>query len=217
MDEQREAESHRLVGGELCLDFANTLNGHARQPRHEYLRDYRDLVLWGRHAGVLPAAEAGAVLNEAAEHPVEAEAAYRRGLELRETIFRIFIAVADGNQVDGGDLEGLGAAWREGQGHARLVRSAGGFSLGWDDEPCLDGLLRAVAASAVALLTSPQVDRVRSCAGERCDWLFVDASRNHLRRWCSMDECGNRAKMQRRQSKKNKAPLDLDNSGYPSP
>jgi predicted RNA-binding Zn ribbon-like protein len=51
------------------------------------------------------------------------------------------------------------------------------------------------------MLASPQVLLVRSCAGANCDWLFVDTSRNHLRRWCSMDECGNLAKMQRRQAR----------------
>jgi len=201
MDEQRESENHRLVGGELFLDFANTLNGHARLPHHEYLHDYRDTVLWGRHAGVLPLNEARDLLHEAARRPARAQIIYSRGLELRETIFRIFASLSGGNRVDRSDLERLNAAWREGQAHARLVVSSSGFTLGWDDEPCLERLLRAVAASAIHLLASPQACQVRSCAGTRCDWLFVDASRNHLRRWCSMDECGNRAKMQRRQAR----------------
>jgi predicted RNA-binding Zn ribbon-like protein len=201
MDVQREAENHRLVGGELCLDFANTLNGHAWLPHHEYLHDYRDTVLWGRHAGVLPPDEAGTLLSEAALRPAAAELVYRRGLELRETIFRIFASLAGGHPVRASDLERLNAAWRDGQAHARLVIISGGFSLGWDDEPCLERLLRAVAASAIHLLASPQSLQVRSCAGANCDWLFIDASRNHLRRWCSMDECGNRAKMQRRQAR----------------
>lgn len=201
MDEKREAENNRLVGGELCLDFANTLNGHARIPHHEYLHDYRDMVLWGRHASVLPPDVAGMLLGEAAHRPAEAENVYRQGLELREAIFRIFASLAGGRPVRASDLERLNAAWRDGQSHARLAVSSGGFSLGWDDEPCLERLLRAVAASAIQILASPQVFLVRSCAGANCDWLFVDTSRNHLRRWCSMDECGNRAKMQRRQTR----------------
>ena len=201
MVEHRESEGHRLVGGELCLDFANTVNGHSRLTQHEYLHDYKDLVLWGRHTGVLTAGETGVLLKEAVVQTVEAEAVYRKGLDLREVTFRIFSALAGGSQADGGDLKHLSTFWQEGQGHARLVRSAGGFSLGWDDEPCLESLLRAVASSAIHLLTAPQVRQVRSCDGALCDWLFVDASRNHLRRWCSMDECGNRAKMHRRQLK----------------
>lgn len=198
MDEPRESESHRLIGGELCLDFANTVNGHARQNPHEYLFDYRDMLLWGRHAGVLSAEEFGGLLGETTRHPSQAQAVFRQGLELRETIFRIFTAQAAGNRVDENDLQRLGAIWQAGLAHLHLVHSDGGFSLSWDDEPCLERLARLVAASAIHLLTSPQMQQVQICSGERCDWLFIDTSRNHLRRWCSMDECGNRAKMQRR-------------------
>src|SRR5438128_325072 len=31
----------------------------------------------------------------------------------------------------------------------------------------------------------------------RCAWLFLDSTRNHSRRYCSMTECGNRAKQRR--------------------
>jgi len=202
MDTYRESESHRLIGGELCLDFANTVNGHARLPQHEYIHDYRDLVLWSRHAGSVNESEARELLEQGAVYPIEAEMVYRQGLELRESIFRTFAALAGGGRADRDDLHHLNTSWQEGQRHVCMIHTPAGFSLGWDDEPCLQGLLRTVAASAIQLLTSPQVHRVRSCAGERCDWLFVDTSRNHLRRWCSMDECGNRAKMQRRQLKK---------------
>jgi len=201
MDEPRESESHRLIGGELCLDFANTVNGHARPTQHEYLHDFRDVLVWGRRAGALSVDKVGVLLREADRRPGEAKAIYSQALELRETIFRIFAALAGGRPTDGSDLARLNSAWREGQGHARLIHSGDGFSLGWDDEPCLDHLLRSVAASAIGLLVSPQVGLIRTCAGEHCDWLFVDTSRNHLRRWCSMEECGNRAKMQRRQAK----------------
>jgi len=206
MDEPREAERHRLVGGVLCLDFANTLNGHDRTPHHEYLHDYRDLVLWGRHAGSLSEEEAEVLLGEATRRPAEAEAVYSLGLELRETIFRLFSSMAKGEKANAGDLEHLGAAWRAGQAHVHLAPAAGGFRLGWDDEPCLEHLLRTVSASAVVLLISGALPRVRMCAGVRCDWLFVDTSRNHLRRWCSMDECGNHAKMQRRRERRKPAP-----------
>jgi len=205
MGEAREAESHRLVGGNLCLDFANTLNGHDRPSGHEYLHDYRDLVLWGRHAGVLSAPAYAELLERAAARPAEAQAAYRASLELREAIFRAFSALAGGDQPEAADVERLAAAWRAGQAHRSLRRDAMGFRLGWDDEPCLDGLLRTVSAAAVALLTSPELGRVRRCDGAGCDWLFVDTSRNHLRRWCTLDECGNRAKLRRRSDRRRSA------------
>lgn len=198
MEKARASESHRLIGGELCLDFANTLNGHTRSDPHEYLHDCRDLLLWGRHAGVLTEQAADVLLREATLHPEQAQSAYRSGLELRETIFCIFSSLSHNGRVEPRDRQRLNAAWQAGRSHLRLVQAAGGFSLDWDDEPCLERVARLAVDSAVNLLISPQVLQVRSCSGAGCDWLFLDASRNHLRRWCSMDECGNRAKMQRR-------------------
>lgn len=202
MREQREAEHHRLIGGDLCLDFANTLNGHVRPPRHEYLHDYRDLVLWSRHASILSTGGSKALLRQAAEWPSDAEAVFRKALALRETIFRIFSALALGKKSADTDLNWLNRAWKKGQHHAQLVVTPIGFTLGWDDEPSLERIPRLIAASAVHLLTSENIKQIRKCAGEHCDWLFIDTSRNHLRRWCSMDECGNRAKMRRRQRRK---------------
>ena len=53
-------------------------------------------------------------------------------------------------------------------------------------------LLR-VAWAAGELLTSGELDRVKACPGDECGWLFLD--RSGRRRWCSMDSCGNRAKV----------------------
>lgn len=36
--------------------------------------------------------------------------------------------------------------------------------------------------------------RVRECAGPTCPVVYLDTSRNHSRRWCSMEVCGARAK-----------------------
>ncbi len=202
MSEQREAEIHQLIGGELCLDFANTANGHVVPPWHEYLHDYRDLILWAQHAQVVSAGEAKELLRQAKAHPAETEEAFQKALALRETIFRIFSALAFGSKPAGTDISQLNEAWQKSQRHARLVAVRDGFMLGWDDDPSLERVARLAAASAVNLLTSETSTRVRRCSGDRCDWLFVDTSRNHLRRWCSMDTCGNHAKMHRRQQRK---------------
>lgn len=202
MHRLREAETHRLIAGDAALNFANTLNGHARPAGHEYLHDFRDLALWCRHAGLLSARETQAVLKHAAGHPAEAQNVYRRSLTLRESIFRVFRAMAVGGQPAPQDLEPLNAAWREGQRHAKVSLSPEGFSVAWDDDARLGQIPRVISSAAVQTLISSKASRVKRCAGEGCDWLFVDDSRNHLRRWCSMDECGNRAKMRRRQQRK---------------
>ncbi|MFE7135665.1 CGNR zinc finger domain-containing protein [Streptomyces sp. NPDC057638] len=49
------------------------------------------------------------------------------------------------------------------------------------------------------LATAP--DRIRVCAQPDCIRYFLDTSRNGTRRWCSMAECGNRAKAARHYSR----------------
>lgn len=198
----REAETHRLVAGDRCLDFANTLNGHNRASGHEYLHNFKDLVLWSRHAGLLTAGEVYLAARQERIRPQAAEAIFHRAIRLREVTFRIFRAVADGKRPQADDLRGLDGAWGEAQRHAHIIRSNKGFAVGWVDDAILELIPRRLSASAVDLLTSRRLTQVRACSGDGCDWLFVDSSRNHLRRWCSMDECGNRAKMRRREARR---------------
>ena len=86
MDQPRDAEIHHLIGGALCLDFANTLYGHGESPLHEYLHDYRDLMLWSRHAGILETQKARLLLQEADQNAAGAEAVFRRAIALRERL-----------------------------------------------------------------------------------------------------------------------------------
>jgi predicted RNA-binding Zn ribbon-like protein len=197
-----EAETHRLIAGTVCLDFANTVNGHLRENPHEYLKNYMDLVLWSRHAGILSAQEASILARAAARHPAQAARTYARALKLRETIYRIFAAHAHGLKPPMDDLEALNAARSDALVRSRVAPMQRGYIWEWTDKTALDRLLWPLALSAADLLVSGDFTRVRACAGDRCDWLFIDTSRNHLRRWCSMDECGNRAKGKRFQERK---------------
>lgn len=195
MTEPRDAESHHLIGGILCLDFANTLYGHT-EVIHEYLFDYRDLVLWSSHAGILSAQRAGILLSKWEQAPGEPDAVFRQAIRLREAIFRIFASFAHDESPQENDVIQLHQTWIASQAHSRLVRTASGFVLGWEEEQADGSMLWPITRSAVELLTSDELKRVKQCG--RCDWLFLDQSRNQKRRWCSMSACGNRVKMARR-------------------
>ena len=209
MTTTRDAEIHMLIGGALCLDFVNTLNGHRDgplgTPRHEYLNDYNDLVLWGRHAGALTQDESGSLLTLARQRPEEARLVLERAISLRETLYRIFKSLTGGVQPGQGDLEALNQARLKVLAQSRLVPQRNGFRIEWQSEQdSLDRMLAPLVISSVDLLTSNELGKLRECDGEACDWLFVDNSRNHLRRWCSMDHCGNRAKSRRQYARRKK-------------
>ena len=187
-----------LVGGRLCLDFANTVGAHDTDHPREHLTSYADLVAWSQHAGVLTTAQAQPLLRAGEDRPTAAAAVLARAIALREAIYRVFSAVAAGRAVEDADLGTLNGALAEALARSRIVATADGFAWGWTPSPdALDQMLWPVARSAAELLTEGELARVRECGGDGCGWLFLDLSRNHSRRWCDMQDCGNRAKARR--------------------
>jgi predicted RNA-binding Zn ribbon-like protein len=203
MSDKRNAATVDLVGGKLCLDFTNTFEPRLGDYRSDYLASYADLVRWARHAGSLIEEEAQRLLLEAEDKPSEAMAAFERAVALRETVYRVFSAVARGEEPESSDLDALSAAHLGALAHCHIMRTADGF--GWarvTSEDKLDKLespLWPVVFSATELLTSGYLERVKECPPEEggCGWLFYDMSKNRSRRWCDMAECGSRVKMRR--------------------
>jgi predicted RNA-binding Zn ribbon-like protein len=196
-----------LLGGELCLDFANTADWHASDQPVEWLTSYDALVAWGLHTNILREDEAAQLRRLAAADPDAAEATRREAIELRETVYRIFSAVAAHRPAAPTDLERFNAALGTALAQARVIQTDadGGFRWTWDDAATLDRILWPVLRSAADLLTSDRLGRVRECADGRCGWLFLDTSRTGRRRWCSMESCGNRNKARRHYQRQREA------------
>jgi predicted RNA-binding Zn ribbon-like protein len=57
--------------------------------------------------------------------------------------------------------------------------------------------LSELARQAVELFAYRERERIRECAADDCDFVFYDDSRSNNRRWCSMQRCGNRAKVRK--------------------
>lgn len=204
------AAEMRLVGGRLCLDFVNTVDGRkrdsslkkSRPPNTLVLGDklgnYFDLAQWSRHAGILTTAEAGRLMKEAKRKPTEAERVFDRAIELREALYRIFKStVTDGVQRSL-DLETVNDELHRAGSHERLTRSGNRFTWEWvGSGPALDRMLWSIAYSGAEFLTTGDLSRLRECGGEDCGWLFEDTSKNRSRQWCHMQDCGNLAKVRR--------------------
>src|SRR5687767_5550149 len=104
----RQSGSVELLAGQLCLDFANTVEPRvevddSRSPR-EYLTDYTDLIAWSMHAGTLTQHEGARLAGRAALRPAAATAALDQALNLREAIYRVFYARALQHVPSAGDL-----------------------------------------------------------------------------------------------------------------
>jgi predicted RNA-binding Zn ribbon-like protein len=181
--EQDGARPLLVVGGNLALDFANTVDDPGGPADFDHLGDAERCAVWARHFGL--------VAGPAAAGDQRAAARLRR---LRDVVHTGFTAVADGHPFPD-------AAWRE-------LRRAVAHAVGRADLAVVGDRIRlhppggdlgavadAVALAAHDLLTGDQLHRVKHCA--QCHWLFLDRSKNGSRRWCSMDDCGGAVKMRR--------------------
>jgi predicted RNA-binding Zn ribbon-like protein len=181
-----------LVGGDPALDFANTIDGPPDDWSAETLHQYGDFVDWARYAGVIEPETAAALAAAARRRPAEAERALERARAARAAVYVTFRALASGDEPPAGPLDELRARYVDALAHARMTE---GFAFEWDGDDDLDRALWPLSVAAVDLLRTGPLDRLKMCAV--CRWLFLDGSRNHSRRWCSMNECGGRLKMKR--------------------
>jgi predicted RNA-binding Zn ribbon-like protein len=117
---------------------------------------------------------------------------------LREAIYRVVSARIGGARLPARDVAAMNAAARH---PARTPRLGPQGELRWDDDEPLTAALSAVARDAIELIGGPQADRLRECAAPDCAFLFVDASRSGLRRWCAADRCGNREHVRKHRSR----------------
>jgi predicted RNA-binding Zn ribbon-like protein len=200
------AGTMKLVGGELCLDFVNTVGGRIPEGAGsagsaviaDKLGAYSDLVAWSRHARSMGETDARRLLRLAEGRPREAADVLGRARLFRESLHRTLRRLMLGRRPDPADLARVNdevAAARK-----REVLAPARDGLRWDwPEPGgrLDSPLWPVGRSAAGLLTSGDLSRLRQCGGERCGWLFLDRSRNRSRQWCTMEDCGNVSKVRR--------------------
>jgi predicted RNA-binding Zn ribbon-like protein len=199
------AQKFQLVGGDLCLDFTNTMGGHRSGIAREKLNSYDDFTSWCRQAGIVTEHQASSMRRHAAEQPHSALSVLSRARDVREAIYRIFMAVIETRKPKDADLGQLNSELARAQNRLRLsaCKDGAGFAWNWTSQDgSLDEPLGPIARAAADLLTNHHtLAQVRQCGGENCGWLFIDSSKNHSRRWCDMRDCGNRAKVRRHRQK----------------
>jgi len=192
------AETFRCPGGALCLDFCNSGGGTRRASGTEWIASFADLVDWLEAGEAVTGSQAARLRQAGAASPRAATQVWSRAIKFREALFRVLNAKAEGGTVAREDLSDIEAE------HARTVAFA---RLSWTGEAyrwsldasaaALDAALQPLVESAVSLLTSAKLERLRRCGNSTCYWLFIDETRNHSRRWCEMASCGNVVKVRR--------------------
>lgn len=168
--------------GSLSLDFAYTGalgDGRTEKGRWEMLHSPADLGAW---------------LSDRFVHidPDVAERELADALMLRESIARLALAASLAEPPSTSDIDVVnlfaatpdlppsleGGSRQAGASRARTTQA-----------------LSTVARDAVHVFGPDAEGRIRTCSANDCSIVYLDTSRSGNRRWCSMQRCGNRAKV----------------------
>jgi predicted RNA-binding Zn ribbon-like protein len=172
----------RWLGEPLAIDLANTVMVVREGEVVDLLPTPADLRHW-----LAAEAERLAGLEVDADRDLEPIRA------LREAIRGLFTAVAEGDELPRGAMNLINEASAAAPVAPRLVIDPDGAR---SAEPCpesgsIDGLLGALARSAIDLLTTVPEGELRVCRAPSCGMYYLGG-----RRWCC-SACGNRARAAR--------------------
>lgn len=175
-----------FTGNHAVIDFINTVNGRPSFTRDD-LASADDLFEWAGAAGLLAGdGQVSRTVDDAIQFAV--------AKTLREDLYGVFGPITRGEPPAAAPLQAVTARASLATRSAQWVSRGSSFEPQWPGNS-LESICDQLADAAVVLLRSSSVARVGSCAG--CGWLFLDTSRGHARRWCSMNVCGVRDKMRR--------------------
>ncbi|GAA0269935.1 CGNR zinc finger domain-containing protein [Pseudomonas rhodesiae] len=199
------ANSIRLIGGALVLDFINTTNG--RRPgttlkvMEERLTSFPFFFEWALHASLVSPHEFEHYKPMVFEWPIAYQPNLEAVIAFRECLYAVFYPLALHQPIPDEALAQInqtfqqGVAWRE-------LRAVDGQPA-WLWKPCTSAqelttmLLGRLAIDATQWLVPGALQGLKCCGAHDCDWIFLDISKNKQRRWCQMSVCGSREKSSR--------------------
>ena len=180
-----------FVGNHLILDFINTrpiMDGEAV----ELLPDGSALARWLGAAGLVNKSESARLMRRWSAPEFAAGIQVLR--EFREKVSEAVLKIEEGEHVSPGVLKNLNGLLLDYPDLEQVAEVEAAFERCRRFEPEIPEHAFAPLADAFAdLLTAVPVSRVRKC--NSCVLHFYDTSKKGTRVWCSMNLCGNRAKV----------------------
>jgi len=196
-----------FIAGALGLDILNSLAIPVDE-LVDWWSNGDDYLSWMKQAGLLSDDDIAVAKSNMSAKDLDRVAANAR--ELREWL-RGFVKAHKGKRLKAPALTQLGPLQRllemdevfwslEPEPAASSKRAPGDVSTTsfrlqarrrWRKP---ESLLAPIAQAIAAFIASADFRYVKACGGQNCILFFLDRTRRHGRRWCSMAVCGNRAK-----------------------
>jgi predicted RNA-binding Zn ribbon-like protein len=191
------ANEFQLVAGHVALDFVNTLDYRYDPDRLiDLLPSYERFLAFCRQSEVISTAQTRKLLEGWRE--AESRRILKEVVELREALYFLILSTVHGRSPEELHLRTLNRFLSEAPAVDKVTWQKRGFIRSSHDiTGRRNGPLRQIVDAGVALITSSDIYTVRECGEKTCRWFFLDRSRNHSRRWCDMQLCGNRSKAKR--------------------
>jgi predicted RNA-binding Zn ribbon-like protein len=188
----------KIASEDLCLNFLNTVCWQEGTETGEYLKTPEDLALWACRVGVLNRESTDKLLKNIDTQPNQAMELFKRALKLRKAIMRMINSSLQKQPIANKDLKVFNTNLRNTLKYTNMLHYDDGFVLDFSEsQDSMVYILYSVVQSAMDLFTSDTFKKVKRCNDPSCGWFFSDSSKNRSRRWCSMEDCGNRSKARR--------------------
>ena len=177
-------------GNDRCLDFINTEMYEGDQ-RIELLEDFTDIVDWLKVSGLIDPEAANEIL---VDKNINKEKVLRDIRSFRSNLKKMVKELSLGKLPGESAIKAINQILKTNKVYPQVHIHNGSIELVAVPMKQSHDPLILIAESAVELLTQKDPALVKKCSDPVCTIFFYDESKNHSRRWCSMNRCGNRAK-----------------------
>ena len=187
-----------LDGGVACLDFVNSGYDREYDVITERLSSYEDLMILIERLQLFDTNYLDTLKSKARQSPELATEALMFARNIRQKLYCLFSGIAQQNiaEADQGLITYLNELFAE--AHRFDVLSVNGKNIEFSFQTAPGDLMAPVwrlLLSAYDLLKGGNLHHLKQC--QRCAWLFMDQTKNHRKKWCSMESCGNAQKTKR--------------------
>jgi predicted RNA-binding Zn ribbon-like protein len=196
-----------LIAGAPGIDFLNSIATPVDE-RIDWIRDGAGFLDWLRQAMLAPPEVLTAIKSGAPVRDLDRVAAQARDLR---AWFRTFVESHRGRPIVGKDLRELGPLNRlleRDESFARITSDGTTAKLHIERARpwrSAESLLIPVAEAIAQTIVEEDFRKIKACEGAACTLLFIDRTRAEGRRWCSMEVCGNRAKVSAHRNRSRKS------------